>query len=183
MKAETVKKVREALELGVTMRPETGLDNYILANFKAALSALDADSQEAPEVATLLVDAEKALDNMLRCACWFHEGPYGATPSMDEYRLAQAIHHQLAAHNLATQNASQPSEREKALLEAMAENVVVCTEDGETWCRWCLGEQNEKGNAWIEANHGEDELTAAMFDHTPECPMAALPSTDGKERP
>ena len=55
-------------------------------------------------------DAElvDALDKMLLAACWFHEGPYGPSPSIDDYHAAQATFQRHRAH-LAASTTSPPA--------------------------------------------------------------------------
>ena len=48
----------------------------------------------------LIEELAKSLDAMLRCACWFHEGPYGASPSVDEYRIAQGTYQQYTDYKM-----------------------------------------------------------------------------------
>lgn len=47
----------------------------------------------------------RALEKMLLAACWFHEGPYGPSPDINDYRAAKEA---LAAHRSGKGEASTP---------------------------------------------------------------------------
>lgn len=47
------------------------------------------EAQEAEAQAQKLAEA---LEKMLLAACWYHEGPYGETPNMEDYKKAKVVY-------------------------------------------------------------------------------------------
>lgn len=66
--------------------PSYGSSETIPVIEKSAYDQLKADCDHLRQ---LLSEAREALDKMLLAAYWFHEGPSGPSPEIDDYKEAQ----------------------------------------------------------------------------------------------
>lgn len=94
-------KVREWWIAETKATNKKSFDRYMVYGSKVKLpelniqvieySAYDQLKAERDHLRQLLKEVRDALDKMLLAACWFHEGPSGPSPEVDDYKSAQKI--------------------------------------------------------------------------------------------